>query len=454
MAKEVILPKLGQTMEEGTVVKWLKKEGDSVKKGDILLEIQTDKAVLEVESFAEGTLLKALAKEGDVVPVLQVIGYVGKTGEKLPETKAAPKAETPKTEAPPKPVAVEKKAAPAVVAAPAPVISSVPTPAPMPVPAAAPAVSSGRLLISPRARKLVNESVINPRKISGSGPEGRIVEKDVLAYLEQAGYYDLKITPTAKILAREHNIDITEIKGSGPGGRVGKADVLKAQREKPKTLSQMRGIIARRMSQSALNVPHFFSTAVVDMTPIVELRTRLKKSDPDLKISFNDFVVSAVAQPLREFPLVNSVCFGDTYTTHEEINVGVAVSLDDGLIVPVIRNADRKKLSQIGQEGRELAEKARSKKLTPEEYTGGTFTVSNMGMLGVESFTAIINPGEGAILAVGAIQPTPMAVNGDIKVRSIMKMTLSSDHRIIDGATAASFMAVLKEKLETSNWKI
>lgn len=436
MAREVILPKLGQTMEEGTVVKWLKKEGDKVKEGDVLLEIQTDKAVLEVESFAEGTLLKQLAGEGDEVPVLEVIGYVGEPGEKVPEGKPAPKAKAPKKEAAPKAEALAAK-------------KTAPAPAPAPVSA----VPAGRLLISPRAKKLVAECAINPRKISGSGPEGRIVEKDILNHLERSGYYDIKITPTAKIMAREYDIDITEIKGTGPGGRVVKADILKAEREKPKTMTMMRGIIARRMSRNALTVPHFYSTSVVDMTKITEFRAGLKKTDPELKISFNDFVIVAIAASLKEFPIVNSVCYGDTYTTHEEINIGVAVSIDDGLIVPVIRNTDRKKLRRIAREGRELAERARSKKLTPEQYTGGTFTVSNMGMMGVDNFTAIINPGEGAILAVGAIQPMPVAVNGDIKVRSLMKMTLSSDHRIIDGATAASFMYVVKEKLETTNWK-
>jgi len=455
MAKEIILPKLGQTMEEGTIVKWIKKEGDKLKKGDILLEIQTDKAVLEVESFAEGTLLKTLAQEGEVVPVLATIGYVGKPGEALPKTAPPSKTEQPQKKEPAEAAPVEKRAAKPI--APSPERAPAPTaaaPLPHSIATASPAAEPGRLRISPRAKKLVHEAAVNPQKIKGSGPENRIVEKDVLAHLDRVGYYDLKITPIAKMLARQYDIDITEIKGSGVDGRIMKTDVLKAENEKPKPLTQMRRIIAQRMSQSASTMPHFFATTAVDMTNIVELREKLKKTEPDFKISLNDFIIAAVAQALREFPIVNSVCYGETYSIREEINIGIAVSIDDGLIVPVIRNADKKKLRGIARESRELAEKARSKKLTPEEYSGGTFTITNMGMLGLENFIAIINPGEAAILAVGAVQPTPIVVDGKIAIRSIMKVNICADHRVVDGATGAGFLRSLKERLETSRWKV
>lgn len=447
MAKEVILPKLGQTMEEGTIVKWLKNEGDAVKKGDILLEVQTDKAVLEVESFAEGTLLKTFGKEGEVIPVLSVIGYVGEPGEAVPD-RPAPAA------APKKAAAPAAKAAPASAkAAPAAAPVSAPVSAPV-IPQAAPVAAPGRLLISPRARKLVKEAAINPGSISGTGPEGRIVEKDVHSYLDLSGYYDLKISPTAKIIARDNGIDITTVGGSGPGGRITKVDVNKAVEEQPQPMNQMRAIIARRLLESKLTMPHFYATISVDMTDLDQLRKELKVSEPDTKISFNDFIVVATAQTLAEMPTVNAVCYGDTFSIKSEINIGIAVSIDDGLIVPVVKNADRKKIRQIAVEVRELAGKARSKKLTPAEYTGGSFTISNMGMMGIDEFAAIINPGEGAILAVSAITPTPVVHDGEICIRQIMKMTLSSDHRIIDGATSSKFLATLKDRIENNKWKV
>jgi pyruvate dehydrogenase E2 component (dihydrolipoamide acetyltransferase) len=439
MATAVILPKLGQTMEEATVVRWLKKEGDRVEKGDVLLEIQTDKAVLEVESFASGTLLKTVAQPGATIPVLEVIGFIGEPGEELPEI--------------PKSAAPSPKAAPAAPKPPQPrQAAGRPVPAstlPAPVPESpGPAQPTPRTFaISPRAKKLAKDRVIDPTKIAGSGPEGRIIERDVLAYLDQKGYERLLITPTAKKLAADLSIDILSLKGTGPQGKILKADVLKADRQKPRPLSPTRAILASRMVQSAREIPYFLVTVSVDMSDLALLREKMNE-ERSRRISFNDFILKACACALRSFPIVNAVCLGHTYRMNEDVNIGIAVTLEDGLVVPVITDVDRKSLAEIAAGSSELIEKAKNKKLLPDDLQGATFTVSNMGMLGIHSFTAIIPPGQAAILAVGSILETVVARDGKPVVRKMMNITLSSDHRIIDGATAARFLNEVKTKLE------
>ncbi len=445
MAVEIVLPQLGQTMEKATIVRWLKKEGDRVNKGDILLEIETDKATLEVESFASGILLKILAKEGESVPVLEVVGYIGKPGEQLPEIKRKAKPIVTRE--------TEPSIVPSRISKPAPeekierleifektALKEVPP-------------TERRLRISPRAKLLAKETAIDLTKIHGTGPDGRIVEQDVIDYLESRNYARIKITPTAKKLARKLNLDILDIQGSGANGKIFREDVLKADRLKPRSLSRTRKIIANKMMRSISTIPHFFVTISVDMTNPFSLRDRLKKQQ-HLDFSFNDFILKACADTLREIPILNAVCLGDTYRLNEDINVGIAVEFEEGLIVPVIRDADKKNLIQISKESKKLVEKARSKKLTLDEFTGGTFTVSNMGMLDVENFAAIVNPDEGAVLAVGAIKDMPVARNKRVAIRKMMKMTLSCDHRIIDGATAAEFLRKVKEKLEGAKWDI
>ncbi len=444
MAKEIILPQLGQTMEEATVVRWLKNEGDTVGKGEALLEIQTDKAVLEVESFASGTLLKVLAQPGETLPVLQVIGFIGEPGEKVPEvTRPAPVQKAP---APPKepqpstsrlPEAPTRRAERVVEAA-----------AAEPAPAVAP---PRRFSISPRARKLAKERVIDPAKITGSGPNGRVVERDVLDYLKRRRYDSIRISPTAKRLAAESNIDILDLRGSGPDGKIVKADLLKAEAEKPRPLSQRRQIIASKMSKSAREIPYFLVTVAVDMTGLTTIREKLNEGRTQ-RISYNDFIVKSCALALRAFPIVNARCLGDTYQIRQDINIGIAVDLEEGLMVPVIRDADKKSLVQIAEESSQLVEKAKANKLLPDEFEGATFTVSNMGMLGVDSFTAIIPPDQAAILAVGSASETVVALDGKPAVRKTMKITLSSDHRIIDGATAARFLNEIRERLEDASW--
>ena len=479
MAQTVIFPKLGQTMEEGAIVKWVKQEGDAVVKGDILFEIETDKANLEVESFFEGTLIKIVVREGVTVPVNTVVGYIGAKGEKAPDAPppAAPKAEAPTSGAgtlnaqrptssaqvevgqtsalnvqrsafsvspsdanpsqPRSTLSTPAAAAPALAPAP-----SLPSPVSRPPTPAAPA----RLVISPRARALARDCAIDPARVSGTGPAGRIVEKDVRAYLAAKGYDALRITPAAKRLAQEQGVDVLTVRGTGDGGRLMITDVERAIRRKPVAMSRMRQVIARRLVESKQTIPHFYVTIAADMTGLMGLRADLKARG--INYSVNDFILEAVVLSLDEFPVVNSVTNGREVTWRGDVDLGVAVSVDNGLLVPVVRAAQLLTLAELRDQTKTLAGKARDGKLTPDEMTGSSFTVSNMGMLNVENFSAIINPGEAAILAVSSARQQAVVVDGKIAIRSIMKMTLSADHRIVDGATAANFTNAIRAKLE------
>jgi len=444
MATPIVLPQVGETMNEATIVRWLRKEGDAVQKGDVLLEIQTDKAVLEVESFASGTLLRILAQPGESIPVLQVIGFIGEPGEKLPEVpKPPPLKGAPAVEGKPQPRAPS-------VARILPEAPAVAMEAPMPPPMAPPPVER-RFSISPRAKRLARERGIDPTKIVGTGPGGRVIERDVMAYLERRGYDRLLVSPAARRLAAELDIDVLDLRGTGPSGKIVKADVMRAEREKPRPLSMTRKIIASKMVKSAREIPYFLVTLSVDMTELAAVRERLNR-EREQRISYNDFVIKACGFALRSFPIVNGVCLGETYRINEDINIGVAVEAEEGLIVPVIRSADRKSLNQIAAESSQLAEKVRNRKILPDDLEGATFTVSNMGMLGVDSFTAIIPPGQAAILAVGAIAESVVVREEQPVVRKTVKMTLTSDHRIIDGSIAAWFLNEVKEKLENPSW--
>jgi len=450
MAQAIIFPKLGQTMEEGAIVKWLKKEGDPVAKGDILFEIETDKANLEVESFFEGVLLKIYIREGITVPVNTVVGYVGAAGEKVPDQ--APKAASapaPAAAPAPAPAAAAKAAPVAVPAAPAAAPAPAPRPAPQPAPAPA---AAARLVISPRAKALAKDACIDPARITGSGPNGRIVEKDVQAYLASSGYDALRITPAAKRLAADKGVDILTVRGSGDAGRIMVEDVERALKRRPVAMSRMRQVIARRLVESKQTIPHFYVTVKADITDLMTYRADLKAKG--LNISVNDFVLEAVILSLEEFPVVNSVTDGTTVSWRGDVDLGMAVSVDNGLLVPVIRAAQSLTLKELGAQTKQLAEKARGGKLTPDEMVGSSFTVSNMGMLNVDQFTAIINPGEAGILAVSSGRQVPAVVNGEIKVRTVMAMTLSADHRIVDGSTGALFANAIRTKLETIDlWK-
>jgi len=431
---KVTMPKLGQTMEKGVIEKWIKKEGDEVKKGDILLEITTDKATLEVESYVSGTLLKIVAKEGEEVPVNGIIAVVGDPGEEIPEEFLKPTAVTePEKKAEEKPAAVEQKPAPAE--------------APSPAPVAAPPAPRGRIFASPRARKLAERELVPLRCLRGSGPNGRIVEADVKAYLKEIE--GLRVSPAARRLAYERGVDLRTVQPSGE--RIMKEDVLKATPVaavgKPIELSAMRRIIAERLSQSKREIPHFYLVIRVDMTDAIAWRKESMEK-AGIRISYNDMLMKACAIALREVPRMNCSWEGSAILLREEVNIGLAVALDDGLIVPVVRDVDRKSITDIARESAELIEKARGKRLTPDEYGGGSLTISNLGMFGVDLFVPIINPGEPAIIGVGRIQETPVAKDGGIFVRSMMTLSLSGDHRALDGATAAKFLQIVKEVME------
>jgi len=453
MIQPITMPKLGQSEEEGTLVKWRKKVGDAVTRGDILFEIETDKAVLEVESFFEGTLLKVVVEEGSTVPINTTVGYVGDPGETVTET-SAPTTAPAKIEKP----AVTKEPTP--VRAPSPAtkpsepqpaardVRPVEMPTPGPIAAKAPEV----FRISPRAARLAKESAINSKAITGTGPLGRVVEKDVRNYLEAKGYNRIRITPAARKLAAQENIDLLALEDATIPERITVEKVQRAIAEKPRPMSRMRQVIASRLTASFTGTPHFFVTVAVDVTELSKFRLELKAKGTSYTIT--DFIMKAVALSLVEFPTVNSATDGKNIQLRDRVHLGLAVNLEQGLVVPAIRNAEELSLAELHDSAAELAGKARAGKLTPDEMSGSTFTISNMGMMNVESFTAIINPGESAILAVSSSIKQPVVRDDQVVIRDIMRMTLSSDHRIIDGAMAANFTNAVKNKLEEiSLWK-
>lgn len=430
MPTPIQMPKFGQMTEDSSIVEWRKREGDVVQPGDILFTVETDKSVMEVESFASGTLLKILVQPGHAVPVQSVVGFLGQPGEPIPDVPAAAPTAKP----------ISAPAAP-------PPTPSAPAPAraePAPV-TAAPAPDVFR--ISPRAAKLASEAGIRPQSIPGTGPGGRIVERDVRAWLESKGYDKLRISPAALELARHEKLDVLSIEATGEDGRIAVEDVRRAASEKPRPLSRMRQVIAQRLTQSVVTAPHFYVTVEADVTELSALRAELKQRGGAFTLT--DFIARAAVLTLKEFPDVNSSTDGKSVRWSSRVHLGLAVSLEQGLVVPVIRNADRLSLEELHRSSRELVQRARDGKLAPDEMTGGTFTISNMGMLDVENFTAIINPGEAAILAVASERQRPVVREGQVVVRSILKMTLSADHRLVDGAMAARFVNGIRKKLES-----
>jgi len=462
MAQAIILPKLGQQTEEATILRWRKREGDPVKKGDVLFEMETDKAVLEAESFFEGTLLKILIPENRTVPVNTLVGFVGEPGERVPDAPppapAAVGGQKPLAQ-PQRPAAAladvgSRPAAPLAAPSRAERTSEIPelqtsaVPAPLP---AAPAPAR-RLFISPRARALAEARCIDPSRITGSGPGGRIVERDVSAWLEANRYDEIRITPAAKRMAAQEKVDLLTVRGTGVGRRIMIHDIQRALAARPRQMNKMRQIIARRLTQSFTTTPHFYATTSVDMTDLLTWRQELKNRGEAYKVT--DFILEAVVLALQEFPLLNSVAEGNTIRWRENVDLGLAVGLDDGLVVPVIWSAETLSLRELAETAAALAEKARAGKLLPDQMSGSSFTLSNMGMLDVENFSAIINPGESGILAVASTLATPVVRNGKIVVRSMMKITASVDHRIVDGAVAARFVNAIKAKLEDLElWK-
>jgi pyruvate dehydrogenase E2 component (dihydrolipoamide acetyltransferase) len=467
MANIIEMPKLSDTMTVGTLVKWLKKEGDTVKSGDMLAEVETDKATMELESFFDGTLLKIFAPDGSQVELGAPLCAIGKPGEKVdapaakPGGKAPPADQTPEpgggekrneaeTKSEPTPVDKDKAAASTgakneVQAQPATAATGAATPSPRSADGGETRVrsTSDRVKISPLARKLAAEKGIDPSRVSGSGPGGRIVRADVLA-AEKSG--------SAKAGAPA---PATRSAAPASGSIFAKGPI---QEEKTVQVSNMRGAIARRLVESKTQLPHFYVEIEIDAAPLLALREQLNAGleQEGVKLSVNDFILKGSAEALRRVPQVNGSWESDPATGAGQAriryfgaaHVSFAVALDDGLITPVIRDTHLKSIFQISAEAKSLGKLAKDRKLKPDQYTGGTFCVSNLGMMGIPKFTAIINPPNAAILAVGTTVKKPVVKNDQIVVGQTMTLTMSCDHRVVDGAVGAQYLAALKVVLE------
>ncbi|HEX6040811.1 pyruvate dehydrogenase complex dihydrolipoamide acetyltransferase [Longimicrobium sp.] len=433
MATKVFMEALSPTMEEGRLVTWLKKEGDDVKEGDVLAEVETDKATMELVARGSGVLRKQLIAEGDTAAVASLIGVIAAADEDISSLAGgsgaapAPAAEAPKADAAPTAAPAAEASAPAQQAEAHP---------------AAPAQTggdNGRVKASPLARRLAQEAGMQIGSVQGTGPGGRIVKRDIEQAVAQGG-----AQPAAAATQQA-----TEAAAPAPAAPSVQPSTDARYREHP--LTQMRKTIARRLAQSIGPVPTFYLTVEIDMGEAMALRARINDrfAKQGVKTSPNDLVIKAVAMALQKHPFVNAAWTGDAIHLYEQVHIGVAVAIDEGLITPVVRDADRKGVTEISAEVKELAGRAREKKLKPEEFTGSTFSISNLGMFGIEEFTAIINPPEAAILAVGAIGPKVVVDDeGNMAIRQRMRVTLSCDHRVIDGATGAAFLQTLKQYLE------
>jgi pyruvate dehydrogenase E2 component (dihydrolipoamide acetyltransferase) len=452
MATQVVMPKLSPTMEEGQLSRWLKNEGDKVGVGEPLAEIDTDKATMEAQALATGVLRKILVPAGETVPLGAIIAIIGEPDEDISgllneassgsaqaekkepvEEKAEEKVEggTPST---------PQEAAPQSVQA---------RPAQQAQPAEAQAGGNGqrgdgRLIVSPIAARMAAEAGINLHTLTGSGPGGRIVKRDIEAAMSggaaaqpAAQPQEEQAQPATQLRAEPAPAQPPSVQPEGG-----------AAPYREENVTTMRATIARRLVTSLGPIPHIFLTTEIEMDRTAEMRKQLNALDPENKVSINDFVIKVAAVALMQHPAVNSSFQNKVVRYYGRADIGVAVALENGLITPVVRAANTKSVGQISREVKELAERARNRKLTPEEYTGATFSVSNLGMFGIDEFTALINPPEACILAVGAMAPTPVVRDGEITVRQMMKVTLSCDHRIVDGATGAKFLQTLKKILE------
>ncbi len=433
MAKVIIMPKLGFTQEEGQLVKWYKNVGDKVSKGEAFFDVHTDKSVVAVEAAENGTVLKIVVQPDTTVPVFTPVAVVGEPGEdadavlKAHVMDVAPDAaikadfdSEPERETPP-----ESKT-----------------------------VSTSELKLTPKARKLIKDEgydIESIAKIKGTGFEGGITAKDI------------KASPLARKIAEASGVDLTQVKGTGINGKIMKSDVANAAAAFAASSDEkrvagtapyagVRKIIGDRLSESKFTAPHLYFTDAVDTTKMTELRAKINARG-DIKIAVSDILIMAASKALRKYPEINSSLVGDKIVTYESTNIGVAVAGDNGLIVPVVKNVQDKTISRVAAESRDLISRAKIGRLSPSEYTGGTFSISNLGMFGIDNFTAIINPPESAILAVGSVKKTPVVITNDegedeIAIRPMMNITLSVDHRIIDGLLAAQFVGYLKSLLE------
>ena len=411
MAEIIRMPKMSDTMEEGVIASWLKKVGDEIRSGDILAEVDTDKATMELESYDDGVLLHIGIKDGESVPVNGIIAVIGEKGEDITEILKEAENNSLKKEKDKEEVVEEikeeNKEEVVEEIKEEEVIEKV--------------SSNGRIKASPLAKKLAQEKGINLKDIQGTGEGGRITKKDIESLSpDQSNIIKEEIT-LPKIVAEESFDEVP--------------------------VSQMRKTISKRLAESKFTAPHFYLTMEINMDNCVEGRKRINESSP-VKISFNDIILKACASALRKHPMVNSSLLDEKIRKNHHIHIGVAVAVDEGLLVPVIRFADNKTLSHISLEVKDLARKAKEKKLQPSDWEGNTFTISNLGMFGIEEFTAIINPNDSCILAIGGIKETPIIKNGEMVPGNMMKVTMSCDHRLVDGATGAAFLQTLKELLE------
>ena len=452
MATSIVMPQLGYDMREGTVVRWIKQVGDEVVANEVIAEIETDKAVVEFKPTTGGVLRRIVAGEGEAIPVGNLIAVIGDANEVLPDDLTGTAGAAP---------AVEAETTPA------------PASAPAAVPSAAPA---GEVRASPIARRLARERGVDLAAVTGTGPGGRIVEADVLAAADAARVVAeagrVLASPLARRLAREQGIDLGAVTGSGPGGRIVEADInaaaAAAQPPAPEPvpaaapatepapdgadradLSRMRQAIARVTSDSKRDAPHFYVAVDIDMTAAMALRRDINDELPaSSRVSVNDLIVKASALAIGRHPKFNSFFRGDHLQMNSSINVGIAIALESGLIVPGIPGCEDKSLAQIAAASRDLIDRANNGTLQAEEYAGTTYSVSNLGMFDVDSFTAIIFPPHAAILAVGAVKDQPVVRDGQLAIAEIMKATLSVDHRVADGAEAAQFLMEIKRLLE------
>ena len=429
MATTILMPALSPTMTEGKLAQWLKAEGETVSAGDVIAEIETDKATMEVEAVDEGVLGKIVVAAGtDGVAVNSVIAVLLEDGEDLSDVDiaglaaaAAPSSPAPSSPAP-APAAPAPAAAPPVAAPPAPVAAAQAAP-----PAAAVAASGTRIFASPLARRIAADAGLDLGHVSGSGPRGRIVKRDVEAAIASGVSAAAPAAPAAPVAV---------------GAMPGMPDYIAIPN------SMMRKTIARRLSESKQQAPHFYLTVDCRLDELLELRKKLNNNATDFKLSVNDLIIRAAALALKQVPAANASWFEDEIRQWQAVDISVAVAIDGGLITPIIRGAEGKGLKQISAEMKDLAGRARDGKLLPEEYQGGTFSISNLGMFGIKEFAAVINPPQGAILAVGAGEQRPVVNDGELAVATVMSCTLSSDHRVVDGAVGAEFMQAFKLLIE------
>jgi pyruvate dehydrogenase E2 component (dihydrolipoamide acetyltransferase) len=442
MATKVLMEALSPTMEEGRLVKWVKHEGDAVKSGDVLAEVETDKAVMELVARGDGVLRKTLANEGDAAPVGALLGVIATADENIDALVggAAPTPARADTSTQP----LGKPADAGEVIAKAKEfegVTSIPS---------APAQSQGEASTPPQERERRGHQRIDTASQHGTG-NGVV------------GSGRPRSSPLARRMASERGIELGALQGSGPGGRIIRKDIEQAAQQAPRPasastragqdyrdipLTQMRKTIAKRLGESIGPIPTFYLTVELDVTRVAELRQAMTEMGAEYKVSFNDILIKATATALAQHPEVNAHWTGDAIRQFNRVHIGMAVAVEEGLITPVIFDANEKGLSQIAKEARELAGRGRERKLKPEEYTGSTFSISNLGMFGIDQFTAIINPPEAAILAVGGVEDKPVVIDGELVVRKRMRVTMSCDHRVIDGATGAKFLQTLKRLVE------